>query len=82
MLLLILLINLHKISAPKGGTFFHRATIRTNLVQVSELMLYTNCEGFRHGGYRLDDIFFSYPYVSKCNTCDPRTGHFVSMDIV
>ena len=41
----------------------------------------TNCEGFRHSSYRLEDIL-SYPYVSICKTCDPRLGHFVPMDII
>ena len=41
-------------------------------------MLYSNCEGFRHSGYRLEDIL-SYPYVSICEACDPRPGHFVPM---
>ena len=54
MLLLILLINLHKISVPQGGTF---------LPQDHNLNKFgtghrgdNNCEGFRHSGYRLERL--------------------------
>ena len=63
MLLLILLINLHKISVPKGGTFFATGPQFEHTGQQVDAIIVVKALGIVVTDYK---IFLSYPYVSIC----------------
>ena len=40
------------------------------------MMLHAKIEGSRPCGFRKEDFFHVAPYISQCETCDPRASYF------
>ena len=60
---------------PHGGTIFGPMDIiLTNFVDVHKVMLHTKYQGSRPCGFRQEDCFSHFAYISFCKTCDPRGG--------
>ena len=76
--LMFCLINIGqcKTHDPWVGLFGPRDIISTNLVEVYLVMLHMKYQGSRTYGFRQEDFFHVYPYISLCKTCEHGAGHF------
>ena len=55
-----------------GANFGTRGIIWTNLVEVHYVMLHTKYQDSRRHGFRQEEFFMFFLYISLCKTCDPQ----------
>ena len=66
-------ISLSKVRDPCGVAIFGpRGLIRTNFIEVHQMMLHTKYQGSRPCGFRQEDFFMFPPLKAYVKTCDPQ----------
>ena len=72
-------ISLSKARDPCGVAFFGpRGLIRTNLIEVHQMMLHTKYQGSRPCGFRQEDFFMFPPLKANVKPVTPKARPFLA----
>ena len=66
---------------PGAVPFWPQGYNLIKLGKVHLVMLHTKYQGSRTYGFRQEDLFNVFPYISLCKRCDPRGGPFLAPGI-